>query len=109
MTAVRASHHEELCSDSVVAPHVFDSLVGSDLGVVLDRCNPPGAAVDADLDAATHARRAERTADGGVLYVPQALHVSPSAPRINAQRVARFDHYSTRNCLLTKELRRDIQ
>jgi hypothetical protein len=27
--------------------------------------------------------------------VPQALHVSPSAPRINAQRVARFDHYCT--------------
>src|SRR5206468_933318 len=55
-------------------------LVGPDLGVVRDRCNPPGAAVDAGLDAATHARRAERTADGGAVDVPQALHVSPRAP-----------------------------
>ena len=58
-TAVWALHHEELCSDEVVAPHVFDPLVGPDLGVALDRCTPPGAAVDAGLDAATHARRAE--------------------------------------------------
>ena len=91
MTAMWASHHEELCSDGVVAPHVFAPLVGPALGVVLDRCNPPGAAVDAGLDAALHARRAERTADGGVRSVPQVLHVSPRAPRINAQRVARFD------------------
>jgi hypothetical protein len=109
MTAVWASHHEELCSDGVVAPHVFDPLVGPDLGVMLHRCYPPGAAVDADLEIATHALRAERTADGGVVYVPQALHVSPRAPRINAQRAARFDHYCTRNCLPPKELRQDIQ
>ena len=97
MTAVWASHHEELCSDDVVAPHAFDPRIGPDLGVVLARCNPPGAAVDADLGAATHALRAERTADGGVLYVLQALHVSPSASLINAQRMARFDHCCTRN------------
>src|SRR5437868_6278420 len=109
MTAVWASHHEELCSDDVVAPSVFDPLVGSALGVVLDRCNPLGAAVDAGLDAATHARRAERTADGGVLYVLQGFHVSPSASRINAQRIARFDYYYTSNCLSLKELHPDIQ
>jgi hypothetical protein len=28
MIAVWASHHEELCRDDVVAPHVFDPLVG---------------------------------------------------------------------------------
>jgi hypothetical protein len=109
MTAVWASHHEELCSDGVVAPHGFAPLAGSHLGVVLDRCYPPGAAVDAGLDAALHARRAERTADGGVRSVPQVLHVSPRAPRINAQRVTLFDHYCTHKCLLAKELRQSIQ
>jgi len=99
----------ELCSDGVVTPHGFDSLIGPDLGVALDRCNPPGAAVDAVLEAATRARRAERTADGGVETVPQVLSVSPRARRINAQQVARFDHYCTRNCLSPKELRRNIQ
>jgi hypothetical protein len=86
MTAVWASHHEELCSDGVVAPHGFAPLMSSALGVVLERCDPPGAAVDAGREAATPARRAERTADGGVVDVPQALHVSPRAPRMNAQR-----------------------
>ena len=28
MIAVWASHHEELCSDGVVASHVFDRMVG---------------------------------------------------------------------------------
>jgi hypothetical protein len=55
MLAVWASHHEELCSDGVVAPHGFAPLVGPNLGVVLDRCHPPGAAVDAGLDSALHA------------------------------------------------------
>jgi len=77
--------------------------------VVLDGCNPSGSAVDAGLDAAARALRAERAVDGGVVSVPQALHVSPSAPPIHAQRVARFDHYRTRNCLPPKKLRRDIQ
>jgi hypothetical protein len=87
MPAVWASPHEALCCDGVVAPHGFTPLMSSDLGVVLDRYDPPGAAVDAGLEAATQAQRAERTADGGVVDVPQALHVSPRAPRMNAQRV----------------------
>ena len=70
-----------------MAPHGFAPLIGSDLGVVLDRCDPLGAAVAAGREAVTQARRAERTADGGVVDVPQALHVSPSAPQINAQRL----------------------
>ena len=78
-------------------------------GVVPDRCNPSGAAEDACGDALAGARRAEREADGGVLYVPQALSVSPSASRINAQRIARCDPYCTRNCLPLKKLRREIQ
>ena len=65
--------------------------------------------MDAGLDAAARVLRAERAADDGVVDVPQALHVSPSAPPINAQRVARFDHYRTRNGLPLKKLRRDIQ
>jgi hypothetical protein len=91
MTAVWASHHEELGSDDVMAPHMFAPLVDPDRGVVLDLCNPPGAAVDAVLEAATQALRAERTAAGGVVDVLQALAVSPGAPCITAQRIARFD------------------
>jgi len=75
---VWASHHEELWSDDGAAPHVCDLLVGPDLRMALERCNPPGAAVDAGLEAAAHARQAERTADGGVLSVP----ASPSGGAI---------------------------
>src|SRR5262249_17049456 len=50
---------------------------GPHLGVALERCDLPGAAGDAGLDAALHARRAERTADGGVVSVPRVLHGSP--------------------------------
>jgi len=39
----------------------------------------------------------------------QALQGSPRALRINAQRGIRFDHYSTRNCLSSNELRQNIQ
>jgi len=84
MTAVWASHHEELWSDGVVSPHVFDPMVVPTRGVVLDRCNPAGSAVDAGLDAAARALRAERAADGGILSVQYALHVSPRAPPIHA-------------------------
>ena len=104
-----ASHHEELCSDGVVAPHGFAPLAGPQLGVALERCDPPGRAGDAGLDAALDARRPERTADGGVVSVPQVLRVSPRALRINAQRVARFAHYCTHKCLLAKGLCRSIQ
>lgn len=43
-----------------------------------------------------------------VLSVPQALYVSPSAPSLNGQRVARFDYYRTRNPLPPKKLRQAI-
>ncbi len=88
MTAVWASHHEELCSDGVVSPHVCDPIVVPHRWVRLDGCNPSGSAVDTCLDAAARARRAERAADGGVVYVPQALHVSLAAP-------AKFEAEST--------------
>src|SRR5712691_3781648 len=39
--------------------------------VVRDGCNPSGSAVDAGLDAAARARRAEHAADGGVVYGQQ--------------------------------------
>jgi len=72
---------------------------------VPDRCNASGAAVDACSDAPVEARRAERAADGGVVDILRVLSVSPRAPRITAQRVARFDPYYTRNCLPPKQLR----
>ena len=103
MTAVWASRHEGLVSDGVVAPHVCDHVVVPDRGVVLTRCDPSGSAVDACLDAAARARRAECAADGGVVDVPQALHVSPSAPPMHAQQVARCDHYRTPNGLPPKK------
>src|SRR5262245_21597089 len=109
MTAVWASPHKERCSDGIVVPHRCAPLGGPDFGVVLDRCHLPGAAVDAGLDAATYARRAEHSADGGVVDVPQILHVSPRAPRINAQRVARYSHYCTHKCLSAKAIHRSIQ
>src|SRR5262249_6300693 len=83
MTAVWASHHEELCSDGSVAPHGFAPLVGPGCGVVLERCHLLGAAVDASLDAALRARRAERTADGGVVSVPQVIQQLPLSLRRN--------------------------
>src|SRR5262249_16222391 len=91
--SVWASQHEELCRDEVVAPYVCDLLVGPDLGVAPDRCHSPGAAGDAGLDAATHARRAERTADGGVMSVPAG---PPGVATCT-------DHYCTRNCLSSNE------
>ena len=85
MTVVWASRHEDLVSDGVVSLPVCDHMGVPERGVVLARCNPPGSAVDAGLDAATRARRAERAADGGVVYVQQALLVLPCAPPITAQ------------------------
>jgi len=60
MTAVWASRHEDLVSDGVVSPHVFDHLVVPDRGVVLARCNPPGSPVGVGLDAAARALQAAR-------------------------------------------------
>src|SRR5882724_12024919 len=74
-----------------------------------DRCNASGSAVAVCSDAPARAQRAERAADGGVVDVSRPLAVSPSAPRIHAQRVARCDPYNTRNCLPPKKLRREIQ
>ena len=68
-----------------------------------DRCHASGSAVDVCSDAPAWAQRAERAADGGVVYVSRALSVSPRAPRIPAQRVARCDPYNLRNCLPPKK------
>jgi len=55
------------------------------------------------------AQRAERAADGDVVYISRVLSVSPRASRINAQRGTQFDPYNTRNCLPPNKLRREIQ
>ena len=47
MTAVWASHHEELCSAGVVAPRVHTHMVAPHRWGVLDGGNPLGSAVDA--------------------------------------------------------------
>jgi hypothetical protein len=96
-------------SDSSVSPPVCAHRVGPDRGVVPERCTSSGSAVDACRDTPAEARQAVRAADDGVIDVSRALSVSPRAPRIHAQRVARFDSYYTRNCLPPKKLRRDIQ
>src|SRR2546425_579123 len=64
------------------------------------RYNPRGSTVDAGLDAAARARRAERAANGGVVHVQHALPISRRAPPISAQRVARF--YQTPPDLVVK-------
>ena len=74
-----------------------------------ERCNSSASAVDVCSDAPTGVQRAKRAADGGVVGVLRARSVSPTAPRINALRVARFDLYNARNCLPPKKLRREIQ
>ena len=86
-----------------------DHRVVPDRGVGPERYNASGSAMDACSDTPAEARRAERAADGGVVDVPRALSVLPRAPRINAQRGARFAPYNTHNCLPPKKLRREIQ
>ena len=108
-TAVWAAHHEERGSDDVVALPVCDHRVVPHRWVVFDRGNPSGSAADAGLDAVARVLGAARAADDGVVDVPQALHGSPSAPPIHAQRVARCDHYRARNCLPPQKLCREIQ
>ena len=46
---------------------------------VPERCHASEAAVDVCCDALAWEQRAERTADGGVVYVSRALSVSPRA------------------------------
>src|SRR4029450_5985481 len=100
----RASHHEELCSAGVGSPYVCDHRVIPDRSVVPDGGNASGSAMDVCSDTPAGARRAERAADGGVVDVPRALSGSLRAPRITAQRGARFHPYHTCNCLPPKKL-----
>jgi len=77
-------------SDWIVSPPVCGHRVVPGRDVVPERCNASGAAVDACRDTTACVRWAEPPADGGVWDVPRTLSGSPSAPRIPAQRVARF-------------------
>ena len=65
--------------------------------------------MDARRDTTAGVQRAERAADGGVVDVSRAFFKSLRAPRINAQRVARFGPYYARNYLPPQKLRREIQ
>src|SRR2546428_10444760 len=104
-TAVWASHHEERGSDGAVSPPMCDHRVVLHRCVVREWCNPSGSTVATCLNAAARTRRAARAVQGDVLSVWQALHGTPSAPPIPAQRVARFDDHCTRNSLLKNKLR----
>jgi hypothetical protein len=79
--------------------------------VGLHRCvrqewyTPAGSAVVTCLHAAARTRRAARAVQGEVLSVWQVLQGTPSAPRISAQRVARFDHHCTSNLFINNKLR----
>jgi hypothetical protein len=68
-----------------------------------ERCHSSWAAVDVCRDAPAWVQRAERAAEGGVVDVARTLSVSPRAPCIIAQRVARCDPYNSRNCLPPKK------
>jgi len=61
--------------------------------------NPLGSPGDACRNAVAQARPAARAVDAGRVSVPQAFDVWPSALRIAAQRVARFDPSHTRTSL----------
>jgi hypothetical protein len=85
----------------IIAPKLREPL--------FDRHTPAGSAVDAGPDAAARVLGSARAADDGVVDVPQALHGSPSAPPMTAQRGARCDHYRAHNCLPPQKLCRKIQ
>ena len=65
---------------------------------------PSGSAVVTCLNATARTRRAERAVQSDVLSVWQLLHGTPSAPRISAQRVARFDDHCTSNLFINNKL-----
>ena len=74
-----------------------------------DQCNPSGSAADAGHEAAARVRglRVRRM----TVLCPFRRHfMGRPVPRpINAQRVARCDHYRACNCLPPQKLRREIQ
>ena len=74
-----ASHHEELCSDGVVSPQVCDRMVVPHRWVVRAWWHPwdqPWTPVV----TLPHVRDGLRVlVDGGVAYVPQALHFMRNA------------------------------
>ncbi len=57
MTAVWTSRHKGLVSDGIVFPHECNHRVVPARGVVGDRGNPVGSAVDAGRDTTACARR----------------------------------------------------
>ena len=88
-----ASHHEERGSDGAVSPPMCDHRVVLHRCVVREWSNPSGSAVVTCLNAAARTLRATRAVQGDVLFVWQVLHGTPSAPRISAHRVVRFDDH----------------
>ena len=60
-----------------------------------------GAAVDICSDTPAWVQRAGRAANGGVVDVPRALAGAPHAPRMTAQRGARFAPLSYPQLLAT--------
>jgi len=87
----RASHHEEPeALGSFLLPYAATGLsllaVGCRSGTT-----PQGQPWTSAVTLPHGCNGLSAWADGGVVDVLRAFSVSPSAPRINAQRVARFD------------------
>jgi hypothetical protein len=104
-TALGASHHEARGSDGAVSPPLCDPRVGFHRCVGREWYNPSGSAAVTCLNATARTRRAERVVQSDVLSVWQVLHGTPSAPRISAQRVARFDDHCSSNLFINNKLR----
>ena len=106
-TAVWTSRHEDLGSAWVVSPSVADPRIPSIAVWFVLGAPPPGAAVDAGLDAVARGRRAERAADGGVLSVPHGLDVAKGTANACATRwpdsplIAPVTAYHHRSCVET--------
>ena len=98
-----------MCSAWVASPPVCGLWGVPARGVVPERCNASGAAMDACRDAPPGIRWAEHATEGGVVDVPRPFSGSPRALRIPAQRVARFHPWYAHNYLPLKKLRRDIR
>ena len=91
MTAVGASHHEKRAAMVWWLARARPP-VGPALGVVLERCHHQGQPWTPALRLPHLCDGLSALPMGGVVSVAQALQVSPRAPRMPAQRGARFDH-----------------
>ena len=90
-----------MCRDEVVSPPVCGHRGAPARSGVPEQCHASGATVDVCSDTPAWVQRAGRAANGGVVDVPRALAGAPRAPRMTAQRGARFAPLSYPQLLAT--------